>query len=97
MQPIPDILFRKLCHILHYGFVEARKLARLTDDKQANDLADTFEVMPTYLPGWDAEKLEGIRAGLKEYQEKYGASPFDYLAILDMDDDAFMEMYGKYY
>jgi hypothetical protein len=97
MNPIPEILFRKLCYIFHRGFVEARTLARMKDDGRAEYLADTFEVMPTYLTRWDAEMLEGIRSGLAEYQKKYAPSCFDYLAVLDMDDEAFMELVGKYY
>ena len=96
MQPIPETLFRKLCFIFHRGFMESRKLARLKNDEQALDLADTFEVMPGYLPDWDEERVGLIRSHLETYQNKYAHETFDYLAVLDMDDEEFMASLSKY-
>jgi hypothetical protein len=96
MQRIPEPLFRKLCFIFHRGFMESRKLARLQNDEQALDLADTFEVMPGYLPDWGDESLELIRSHLETYQNKYGAESFDFLAVLDMADEEFMATLSKY-
>ncbi len=95
MQPIPEILFKKLCFILHRGFVEARLLATHKPD-QAHDLADAFEIIPGYLPNWQKDSLALIRSHLHDYQDKYGPSPFEYLAILDMDDEAFTSIFSKW-
>lgn len=96
MQSIPEPLFRKLCFIFHRGFVESRKLARLKNYGQALDLADTFEVMPGYLPDWRDESLDLIRSCLGTYQKKYRAETFDYLAVLDMADEDFKKTLAKY-
>ena len=69
--------------------MESRNLARLKNDEQALDLADTFEVMPGYLPNWDEERLALVRSHLQCYH-KYGAETFDYLSVLDMADEEFM-------
>ena len=53
MKKMPDVLFNKLCYILHRGFVEARLLATHRRG-QARDLADAFEIIPGYLPNWNA-------------------------------------------
>lgn len=95
MKPIPPVLFKKLCFILHRGFVETRLLATHRPD-QAHDLADAFEIIPGYLPNWGADSLDLIRSHLHEYQDRYGPSPFDYLSILDMDDEAFSTTYAKW-
>jgi hypothetical protein len=96
MKQIREPLFRKLCFVFHRGFMESRKLARSKNDEQALALADTFEVMPAYLPDWDDERLDLIRSHLKAYQHKYGAETFDYLAVLDMADEEFMATLSKY-
>ncbi|MBI3822232.1 MAG: hypothetical protein HY289_06075 [Planctomycetes bacterium] len=96
MKSIPEPLFRKLCFIFHRGFMESRKLARLKNDEQALDLADTFEVMPGYLPDWDEERLELIRSHLGTYQSKYAPETFDYLGVLDMNDEEFMATLSRY-
>ena len=96
MRPIPEPLFRKLCFIFHRGFMESRTLARLKNDEQALDLADAFEVMPGYLPDWNEESLGLIRSHLETYQGKYGLETFNYLAVLDMDDEEFMATLSKY-
>jgi hypothetical protein len=95
MKPIPEILFKKLCYILHRGFVEARLLATHRP-QQASDLADAFEIIPGYLPSWHEASLGMIRSHLHEYQDKYGPSPFDYLAILDMAEEEFMATLSRY-
>jgi hypothetical protein len=96
MKSIPEPLFRKLCYILHRGFVEMRELARVGNHEQAHDLADAFEVIPGYLPDWNDESLELIRSHLEAYQNKYGAETFDYLAVLDMADEEFIATMSKY-
>ena len=96
MQTIPEPLFRKLCFIFHRGFMESRKLARLKNDEQALDLADTFEVMPGYLPDWNEGSLELIHNHLETYQNKYGSKTFDFLSVLDMADEEFMATLARY-
>ena len=96
MQPIPEILFRKICYIFHRGFVESRQLANARRDEQAHDLADAFEPMPGFLPEWSDENLALIRSHLESYQNKYGPSAFDYIAILDMDNDKFGEVLSRW-
>ncbi len=96
MKKMPDVLFNKLCYILHRGFVEARLLATHRPE-QARDLADAFEIIPGYLPNWNAASLDLIRSHLHDYQDKYGPSPFDYLAALDMDDAEFMATLSGYH
>ncbi|MBM3994397.1 MAG: hypothetical protein FJ303_09635 [Planctomycetes bacterium] len=96
MKSIPEPLFRKLCFILHRGFVECRNLARVGNDEQAEDLADAFEVMPGYLLDWGDETLMLIRSHLESYQNKYGTDSFDYLAVLDMADEEFMATLANY-
>jgi hypothetical protein len=95
MNAIPDVLFNKLCYILHRGFVEARNLATHRP-RQTHDLADAFETIPSYLQNWNGESLNLIRSTLRDYQEKYGPSPYDYLAILDMNDEEFMTTCSRY-
>jgi hypothetical protein len=95
MKPMPDVLFRKLCYILHRGFVEARLLATHRP-QQAHDLADAFEVIPGHIPDWNDESLALIRSYLQTYQSKYGPSPFDYLSVLDMDDAEFMAVLSRF-
>jgi hypothetical protein len=96
MQSIPEALFRKLCYILHRGFVESRELARMKNDEQAHDLADTFEVMPGYLADWNDESLALIRSHLESYQSKHGRESFDYLGVLDMADEEFVATFAHY-
>ena len=96
MNPLPDVLLKKMCYIFHRGFVESRLLVMQQKDVQAHDLADAFEIIPGYLPNWDSESLDLIREHLESYQSKYGPSPFDYLAVLDMDDKCFMETHTKW-
>lgn len=93
---INESLLRKLCYIFHRGFVESRLLALGGQSKQAADLADAFEIMPGYLPDWSEENLAMIRSHLHEYQDKYGAAGFDYLAVLDMEDEAFIEIHSRW-
>ena len=96
MNSIPEALFKKLCFIFHRGFVEARLLALQDKAQQAQDLADAFEIMPGYLPEWNNESLDRIRAHLHEYQDKYGRLSFDYLSILDMDNQEFADIHSKW-
>jgi len=96
MKPIPEMMFRKICYILHRAFVQSRMLAGANRNEQAHDLADAFEVVPGCLPNWNDESLALVRSYIEPYQTKYGPSTFDYLAILDMDDASFMEMFANY-
>jgi len=96
MKPIPETLFRKLCYIFHRGFVEARHLAMQKQADQARDLADAFEIMPGYLPDWNEDSLDLIRSHLHAYQDKYGKTSFDYLSVLDMDNDKFTEVLSRW-
>jgi hypothetical protein len=75
--------------ILQRSFVESRKLAHAGACQQLYDLADTFEVLPTLLENWQDSHLDTVRGALEEYQAKYAATAFDYLAILDMADRDF--------
>lgn len=93
--PLPDILFRKLCYIFHRGFVEARLLALNKLDQQAHDLADAFEFLPGFLPDWREANLDLIRSTLQTYQKKY-ASSFDYVGVLDMNNDAFIRILSNW-
>ena len=95
MKRLPDVLFKKFCFIFHRGFVEARLLALGNQDQQAHDLADAFEYLPGFLPEWEDANLAVIRATLQEYQGKY-QSAFDYVSILDMDDQTFTELLPKW-
>jgi hypothetical protein len=90
------VRFRKLCFLLHWGFVESRKLAQRSRTEQHYDLADAFEQIPGFLPEWNEENLDLIRSNLRTYQEKYGSLAFDYLAILEMNDDQFMEVLSSW-
>jgi hypothetical protein len=96
MPSIPDPLFRKLCYILHWGFVEARRRARAGNDEQGHDLADAFEIIPGHIPDWNDESLALIRSYLQTYQSKYGSKGFNYLAVLEMDDAEFMAVLSRF-
>jgi hypothetical protein len=96
MNPASDVLVRKLCYILHRGFVESRRLAQQAQDQQLFDLADAFEQIPGFVPDWNDQCLDQVRSNLRIYQGKYGPKAFDYLGILDMDDQAFMDVLSRW-
>jgi hypothetical protein len=96
MKPVPDVLFRKICYILHRGFVESRLLALQAKHQQVFDLADALEPIPGFIPDWDEECLDVIRSSLRTYQNKYPPSAFDYLNVLDMDEQEFMGVLSQY-
>jgi hypothetical protein len=96
MNPVPGVLFRKLCYVLHRGFLESRKLARQGQDQQLFDLADAFEQIPGFFPDWSEECLHLVRSNLQTYQGKYAGKAFDYVGILDMDDRAFMDVLSRW-
>jgi hypothetical protein len=79
-------LRKRLLYILHLGFVEARLLALGQKYQQIFDLADAMELLPRYVDECTDENLESIRFVLKNYQEKYPESRFDYLARLEQYD-----------
>ncbi|HXG09636.1 MAG TPA: hypothetical protein VNK04_07595 [Gemmataceae bacterium] len=54
--------------------------------QQIFDLADAMELLPRYVDECTDENLESIRFVLKNYQEKYPESRFDYLARLEQYD-----------
>ena len=91
---IPPALLQRLLLILQRGFVEARNLALGEACHQLRDLADTFEILPTLMDDWEHAHLERIRRILRDYQEKYPGTAYDYLSILDMSDASFSEVFG---
>jgi hypothetical protein len=88
-----DVLFKKLCQVLHQSLVEARNCALTQNHQQLFDLADTFEILPTLMADWEGAHLELIRSILTDYQAKYPETSSDYLSILDMGDKSFLEVY----
>jgi hypothetical protein len=90
---IDSNLLKKLHFILHRGFVEARDLARKRACEQLQHLADTFEILPTLIDAWEESHLGRIRGILRQYQEKYPETAYDYLAILDLSDTTFAEVF----
>jgi hypothetical protein len=96
MGPQSNVLFRKLCYLLHRGLVESRKLSQQGKSEQVFDLADAFEQVPGLITDWQEEHLGLIRSNLRTYQGKYGPLAFDYLGILEMDDEHFMEVFARW-
>src|SRR5436309_15707967 len=89
------ILQRKLYAILQRSFIESRNLALAQACQQLYDLADTFEVLPTWLDNWQEGHLGLVRDALAQYQAKYTATASDYLSILDMPDADFEAVFGS--
>ena len=79
-------LRKRLLYILHQAFVEARLLALGQQHQQIFDLADAMEILPGFVDKCRDEDLELIRFVLKNYQEKYPESRFDYLARFEQYD-----------
>ncbi len=96
MNTTSDVMCRKVCYVMHRGFVESRKLAQQAQDQQLFDLADAFEQIPGFVPDLNEECLDQIRSNLGLYQKKYGSKAFDYLGILNMADHLFMEVLSRW-
>ncbi len=84
----------KIHVILQRSFVGARNLALSKKCEQIFDLADTFEIIPSLLLHWEDSNLELIQAILKNYQIKYPETAYDYLAVLNMDDQSFEDVFS---
>jgi hypothetical protein len=93
MESTKPITIKKLHLILHRAFVEARNLALAQNIQQSFDLADTFEVLPSLLDKWDDQQIEYVRSILGNYQSKYGDRAYDYLSLLDMEENTFEELF----
>jgi hypothetical protein len=91
---IPGTLLKKLHLILHRGFVEARELARRRACEQLHDLADTFEILPTLIDVWEEAHFGRVRGMLRQYQENFPETAYDYLSVLDMAEASFSEVFG---
>jgi hypothetical protein len=96
MKTMSTELFRKVCYILHRGFVESRLLASQAKHQQLFDLADAFEQIPSFMTDWNDDCLERLRSNLQTYQEKYPPSSFDYLGVLDMGDREFTDVLAHF-
>ena len=96
MPPKSDVLFRKICYILHRGLVESRLLAMQAKHQQLFDLSDALEPIPGFIPDWTEECLDMIRSNLQTYQSKYPPSTFDYISVLDMDAQEFIHVLSRY-
>jgi len=93
MKTEQSVILKKLHVLLHRSLVEARNLAMAQQCQQVYDLADTFEQLPMLLADWEDDQLKRVRTLLTYYQAKYHGRAYDYLAILDMDEAAFQEVY----
>src|SRR4030081_3087775 len=85
----PPVIQTKLLRILHRAFVQARNLALRGDGRELYDLADTFEILPELMARWDETTLDRIRSILAEYESGHPQSGYEYLALLDADENAF--------
>lgn len=79
-----DSTKQRLLYILHRGWVEARLLAMKGDNKQAEELADMLEIVPSIIAFDKIEDLVLLRQSFQDYSAKF-ASRFDYSALLDSD------------
>lgn len=95
MKNIPKIWFQKICLILQRSLVETRNLALNHESKQIHDLADALEILPSMLAQWEEKNLPRIRDAIATYQGKYKDTSYNYLAILEMDDEAFRHVYSE--
>ena len=93
--PVNQASLKKQEMILHRGFVEIRNLALRKAYQQIFDLADTFEIIPAMMENWEEGNLDRVRALLQEYQDKYPGFAFDYVSMLNMSDDKFLEVYDS--
>jgi hypothetical protein len=89
-------LQKKLHYILHRSLVDARNLALAGDREKIYDFADTFEILPSLMEQWEEGHLDLVRTILQGYQSKYEGQVFDYVALLDMSDREFDEVYATW-
>jgi hypothetical protein len=78
-------LQRRLLHILHLAFVEARNLALDANNERLADLADAMELLPRFVEECREDDLQMARFVLKTYQDKH-QSVYNYPARLDEMD-----------
>ncbi|HEV3258755.1 MAG TPA: hypothetical protein VG013_17930 [Gemmataceae bacterium] len=83
MKTIPDNVAKRLLFILHRGLTEVRNLGLGEGNEHIADLADALEILPRYVQECGEEDVELIRFVLKNYQDKYPHSNYDYLAYFD--------------
>jgi hypothetical protein len=83
MKTIDEDLGRRLLFILHRGLVQTRNLALAAQNEQIADLADALEILPGLLDRGDENDLETVRFALRNFQDKYPGSAYDFLASLD--------------
>ena len=87
MQTMPANLSKRLLYIIHRGLTQARNLALGQNCEQIADLADALEILPGYVKeDCSEDDVEMIRFVLRNYQEKYPGSCYDYTAMLDQYD-----------
>jgi hypothetical protein len=84
----PPVIQARLLRVLHRALVQARNLALRGDGRELYDLADTFEILPELMARWDETTLDRIRSILAEYGAAHPQSGYEYLALLDADEDA---------
>jgi hypothetical protein len=84
----PPAIQARLLRILHRAFVQSRNLALSGDSQQVADLADTFELLPELMARWDGSSLGRIRDLLTEYQARHPAGGYEYLSLLDGEEEA---------
>ncbi len=89
-------LQKRLHYILHRSLVDARNLALAKEHEKIYDLADTFEILPSLMEQWEEGHFDLVRSILQGYQAKYQGGVFDYVAILDMSDREFEEVYATW-
>ena len=83
MTQIPPDLGKRLLFILHRGLTEARNLSLGAGQEQIADLADALEILPGIIEHWEDDRLESIRFVLRNYEDKYPNSSYDYSAYLE--------------
>lgn len=91
-----EILFKKLYYLLHRSLVDARNLSLAREWERLADLSDTFEIIPSLMARWDDQHLDLIRTILAAYQDRHPGVAPDYVAILEMDDADFAQVYGSW-
>jgi len=86
MNDTQQDLRKRLLHILHLGFTEARDLALAGAHQQIFDLADAMEILPRLVDNCNEDEKELVRFVLRTYEEKYPDSRYNYLARFDSYD-----------
>jgi hypothetical protein len=87
------LLVAKFQVILQLALVEIRNLARRQASAQIHDLADTVEFIPHVVRCWDDAQADLVRPALVQYETKYPDAACRYLGILNMDEEAFHQLY----